>query len=136
MKTLRLLYLFLKKKIKTAKLRSLIISLICSALYVFLFIILSSDFTIKKTVSKTFNSNVSNEKIVMSYSSGINNLEPSKYLELRNCFKKLDNNIFMIYLKTKYFELYDFEYFNISTNIKLNICEYTDCVIYLDSILK
>lgn len=72
----------------------------------------------------------------MSYSSGINNLEPSKYLELRNCFKKLDNNIFMIYSKTKYFELYDFEYFNISTDIKLNICEYTDCVILSNDFME
>ncbi len=112
------------------------IFLIFSALYVFLFVILSSAFTIKKTASKTFNSNLSNEKIVMSYSSGINNLEPSKYLELRNCFKKLDNNIFMIYSKTKYFELYDFEYFNISTDIKLNICEYTDCVILSNDFME
>ncbi len=135
MKTFRLLQVFLKKKIRTAKLRSLIIGLIFTILYVFLFIILSSTFTIKKTASKTFKSNLSNQNISMIY-NGFSNIDKSYYLELKNHFEELDKNIFSIYSKTKYFELYDYDYLNINTDIKLNISEYTDCVILSNDFME
>ena len=113
METIRLFFLFLKKSFRSGKIRHLSVILLYSFLYLFIFIMLSSTFTIKKTSLKTYETNLSSENINMVYNSGLNNVTSSNYLKLKECIKSIDEQIANIYASNRYFELYDFDYLDI-----------------------
>lgn len=109
MQTIRL---FLKKILRTEKLRYITIILLQAMLYLLIFVILLSAFSTKKSAVKTYEMNLRDNNAEIVYNGGLNNISDTKYLKIKNDIKEC--NILKIYSKNKVFDLYDFDYFNLN----------------------
>lgn len=109
MQTIRL---FLKKILRTEKLRYITIILLQAMLYLLIFVILLSAFSTKKSAVKTYEMNLRDNNAEIVYNGGLNNISDTKYLKIKNDIKEC--NILKIYSKNKAFDLYDFDYFNLN----------------------